>query len=130
MIERAIFSSVVILVFTGLWLAFRYLHMRRANQTLAKVRTTPSKPSLLYFRSDRCVPCEAQARYLDLLEVEYDGRLNIRRIDTDLDSGMAMSYGVFTIPTTLIVDEYGEVRHINYGLTGSSKLIRQLEKVL
>ncbi|MGB3713310.1 MAG: thioredoxin family protein [Candidatus Promineifilaceae bacterium] len=130
MIERAIISSVVILVFIVLWLAFRYLHMRRANRALALVRSTPSKPTLLYFSSDHCAPCGTQAQYLDILKEEFGGRLRIRHINTDHDPTMAASLGVFTVPTTLIVDEYGEIRHINFGLTGTSKLAQQLEKVI
>ena len=130
MIDRAIISSVVILVFIVLWLAFRHLHMRRANRALAMVRSIPSKPALLYFSSDHCAPCGTQAQYLDILKDQYGGRLSIRRINTDHDPEIAASYGVFTVPTTLIVDEYGEIKHINYGLTGTSRLARQLEKVI
>jgi thioredoxin 1 len=130
MIERAIISGVVVLVFIVLWMAFRYLHMRRARQALVMVRSTPSKPALLYFSSDHCTPCGTQAQYLNILNEEYGGRLSIRHINTDHDPEMAANYGVFTVPTTLIVDEYGEIRHINYGLTGTSRLAQQLENVI
>jgi len=36
---------------------------------------------------------------------------------------------VFTLPTTLIVDPHGTVRHANYGLVDARKLAGQLRKV-
>jgi thioredoxin 1 len=94
------------------------------------VRSKPSKPALLYFSSDHCASCGTQGQYLDILKEEYGESLSIRRINTDRDPAIAAGYGVFTVPTTLIVDEYGEIRHLNYGLTGAPRLARQLEKVI
>ena len=85
------------------------------------------RPSLLYFRSDSCAPCQTQANYLKNLEEEYDGQLIIRKIDVELEPEVAARYRVITLPTTLIVDADGQVRHINYGLTDTTKLARQLE---
>lgn len=129
MIERAIFSGIVIFVFLLLWFMLRNLHIKRANQALALIPSEPDQPSLLYFRSDNCAPCTTQELYLNNLEQEYTGVFNFRRIDTDYEPETAARYGVFTVPTTLIVDRRGNVRTINYGITGSSKLARQLEKI-
>jgi thiol-disulfide isomerase/thioredoxin len=129
MIERALFSGILLFVFLMLWYLLRNLHIRRANQALALIPSEPSQPSLLYFGSANCAPCTTQELYLNGLEEEYGRVINVRRIDTDFEPETAARYGVFTVPTTVIVDGRGNVRSINYGITGSAKLARQLEKI-
>jgi thiol-disulfide isomerase/thioredoxin len=61
----------------------------------------------LYFRSDYCAPWVTQARFLQELQAEFGGRVAIEKIDVEIESQKARSYGVFTLPTTLIVDRTG-----------------------
>ena len=46
------------------------------------------------------------------------------------DPDTATRYSVFTLPTTVLVDADGRVRHVNYGLTDANKLGRQLAEVV
>ena len=88
-----------------------------------------SGPTLLYFRSDSCAPCVTQASYLQALEQQIGGQVSIQKIDADMEPNVASLFGIFTLPTTLIIDKGGEVRHINYGLTAATKLAQQLESI-
>jgi len=88
------------------------------------------RPAVLYFRSDHCAPCVTQKRFLEQVQAAYGDRLAIESIDADVQPDEAQRYGVFTLPTTLIVDAGGVVRHANYGLTDDRKLAHQLEAVL
>ena len=130
MIERFIISLLLILLSTGLIFAFRYGHMQRASKAASAGSAGEGQPALLYFRSDRCAPCVTQSKYLNVLQEEVGEGLNIQRIDTDVDREKADKYGIFTLPTTLIINEQGEVKHINYGLAPTSKLAQQVESVL
>jgi thioredoxin 1 len=127
MIERFIISFLLILLSTGLVFAFRSKHMQRASKAGS---AGEGHPALLYFRSDSCAPCVTQSNYLNALQEEIGGGLKIERIDADVDREKADKYGIFTLPTTLIVNEHGEVKHINYGLAPTSKLTQQVESVL
>jgi thioredoxin 1 len=130
MIERAILTNIVILILIVLWLVIRHLQLRRTNPALSVVRSTPSKPTLMYFSSDEGAPWGAQARYLGELEEEFGGRFSILRINTQHNPEIAARYGISSAPATLIMDEFGEIRHKSYGLTGVSRLSKQLEKVI
>ena len=129
MVERLIISGIIIAFFVLLWLALRAIQIHRANQALAVMPSETANPVLLYFKSDNCAPCVTQEQYLTDLEESVGQRMSVRRINTDYDREIAANYGVITVPTTLIVDPAGVVKYINYGITTTSRLAHQLEKV-
>jgi thioredoxin 1 len=131
MVDRLLLALLIAAVALALFLAFRAWHLRRVGRAAGPFTATTSRtPAVLYFRSGSCAPCITQAQYLEALAQRYAGRLAIRHIDADRQPEQAGRYGVFTLPTTLILDPQGEVRYINYGLTAARKLAAQLEKVL
>jgi thiol-disulfide isomerase/thioredoxin len=71
-----------------------------------------------------------QAHYLEILEREYRDKFAMQKIDTEREPEKAAKFGVFTLPTTLVIDRLGEVKYINYGLTNSFRLSQQLESVV
>lgn len=121
MIERLLLTLLLLLAGVAVYYIFRQVHLRR----LAPVAAT--EPTLLYFRSDSCAVCPTQHRYIDQLREMWHGRLAVRQINVDEEQETAVQYGVFTLPTTLLVDASGNVRQINYGLTNAHKLRQQLE---
>jgi len=125
MAERVFIVVLLVLVGAAVYWAFRYQHMRQLKIDLAEDR-----PTVLYFQSDHCSPCMTQAHYLEILERQYQDKFAMRKIDTELEPEKAAKYGVFTLPTTLVVDRQGEVKFINYGLTNTFRLSRQLESVV
>ncbi|MCI0397629.1 MAG: thioredoxin family protein [Chloroflexi bacterium] len=125
MIERLVIAALLILMGIGAWWVFTIWHRRLAGRAAGGDR-----PVLLYFRSAACAPCLAQGHYVQEVEERFDGRLVVRKIDADQEVEQATRYGVFTLPTTLVVSPAGTVKYINYGLTDVARLVRQVEKVL
>ena len=122
MTERLVLTLVIALAGLAAFLAFRTLQMRRAGQAAIAA----GKPAILYFRSDHCAPCQTQARFLEQLASEWGERVVIEKVDADTEPARAEQFGVFSLPTTLVVDECGQVRHANYGLADTRKLSGQL----
>jgi thioredoxin-like negative regulator of GroEL len=105
-----------------------YAKIRKAHlRQLGRIITDPGQATLLYFASESCAACPTQMRYLDQLTELWNGRLAIRKIDADVEPEKAAEYRVFTLPTTILIDEAGKVREVNYGLTNPTRLSRQLE---
>jgi thioredoxin 1 len=130
MIERVVLSIFLILLAAAVYLTVRTLHKRRASRASISGSNKDDRPVLLYFRSDSCAPCVTQNHYLQDLASQYENRFAIRKIDADIDRDAANQYGIFTLPTTLVVDQGGEVKYINYGLTRTNKLAQQLESLV
>jgi len=130
MIERLILALFLIVFGLAVFLAFRFWHLRRVRKLALVTATISDRPTVMYFRSDSCAPCQTQAHYLQTLEESYGSRLAIQKIDADVQKELTGLYGVFTLPTTLILDRSGVVQYINYGLTATTKLAQQMEKVI
>lgn len=126
MLERLLITVTLALVGVSVFVLFRLYHLRRASQATVAL----GKPAILYFRSDACAPCVTQGRFLRQLQAELGERIVIEKVDADVEPATAERYGVFTLPTTLIVDPAGTVRQVNYGLADTRKLAGQLRSLV
>ncbi|MFO7679754.1 MAG: thioredoxin family protein [Chloroflexota bacterium] len=126
-LERLLILSLLILAATGAFTVFKQGHLRRINRK--QTALSDGQPTLLYFRSDTCGTCPTQSRYLEQLLAGENGRFTLHSINVDTEPDKARQYGVMTLPTTMIIDAAGQVKEINYGLTPSHKLQKQLSLV-
>lgn len=62
-----------------------------------------SLPVIVDFWAPWCGPCKMVAPILDKIAKEYAGKLLVAKVNTDLDSEMAIQYGIQGIPTMLFV---------------------------
>lgn len=66
------------------------------------------KPCLIDFYADWCGPCKMVAPILDELSEEYDGLINIYKIDTEQEQELAGAFNIRSIPTMLFVPADGK----------------------
>lgn len=60
-------------------------------------------PCLIDFYADWCGPCKMVAPILDELSVEYAGKINIYKINTEEEQELAGAFGIRSIPSMLFV---------------------------
>lgn len=131
MLERILITLALIAFLVAAYRLFQGRHRQRLQVTVDQRASLASdQPSLLYFWSHDCAPCVTQAQFLRQLPEQVRERVKVEKIDTEKEPELAASYGVFTLPTTMLVDRQGNVRHVNYGLTNAHKLAGQLESIL
>ncbi len=58
-------------------------------------------PCIIDFYADWCSPCKMVAPILEELAVEYDGKINIYKIDTEVEQELAGVFGIRSIPSLL-----------------------------
>ena len=126
MVERLLLALLFVMAGMTAYLLYNRWHLRSASRYTSAL----DRPAVLYFRSDRCAPCVPQARFLHQIQETFGEGLAIEKIDADIELEKTQRYGVITLPTTLVVDRNGVVRHANYGLADAGKLARQLETVM
>jgi thioredoxin len=66
------------------------------------------KPCIIDFYADWCGPCKMVAPILEELAKEYDGKLNIYKIDTESEIELASAFGIRSIPSLLFVPKDGQ----------------------
>ena len=66
------------------------------------------KPCIIDFYADWCGPCKMVAPILEELAKEYDGKLNVYKVDTEEQRELAGIFGVQSIPSLLFVPKEGQ----------------------
>jgi thioredoxin len=65
-------------------------------------------PVLIDFYADWCGPCKMVAPILEELSKEYEGRLTIYKVDTEVEQELASVFGIRSIPTFLFIPTDGD----------------------
>jgi thioredoxin 1 len=60
-------------------------------------------PAIIDFYADWCGPCKMVAPVLEDLSREYDGKVNIYKVNTEDQQELAMAFGISSIPSILFV---------------------------
>jgi thioredoxin 1 len=58
-------------------------------------------PCLIDFYADWCQPCKMVAPVLEDLSREYDGKINIYKVDTEDQQELSATFGIRSIPSLL-----------------------------
>lgn len=65
-------------------------------------------PAIIDFYADWCGPCKMVAPILEELSKEYEGRLHIYKVNTDVEQELSAVFGIQSIPTMLFIGADGE----------------------
>ena len=85
--------------------------------------------SLVDFWAEWCGPCKMLTPVIEELAKEYEGKVQVGKLNVDNNPQTAASYGVRSIPTILILKD-GEIVDKQVGLTSKVKLAEKIEAVL
>ena len=66
------------------------------------------KPCLIDFYADWCGPCKMLAPILEELDKEYNGKINIYKVDTEAEQELAGVFGIRSIPSMLFCPSEGQ----------------------
>jgi thioredoxin len=66
------------------------------------------KPCVIDFYADWCGPCKTVAPVLEELAKEYDGELNVYKVNTEEEQELASAFGIRSIPSFLFVPATGQ----------------------
>lgn len=65
-------------------------------------------PAIIDFYADWCGPCKMVSPIVEQLSEEYDGKLNVWKIDTDKEQELSAAFGIQSIPSILFIPKDGQ----------------------
>jgi thioredoxin len=88
-----------------------------------------NKPCIIDFYADWCGPCKMVAPILEELATEYNGKIDIYKIDTEAEQELAGAFGIRSIPSMLFVP-MGEKPQMSVGALPKDSLKKAISDVL
>ena len=86
-------------------------------------------PCLIDFYADWCGPCKMVAPILEELSKEYEGKINIYKVDTEAELELAGAFGIRSIPSMLFVPMTGQPQMVQ-GALPKSELKQAIDDIL
>ncbi len=87
------------------------------------------KPCIIDFYADWCGPCKMVAPVLEELSKEYDGKVDIYKVDTEKERDLAAMFGIRSIPSILFVPKDAQPQ-MAMGALPKQELVKAIEGVL
>jgi thioredoxin 1 len=126
MLDRVIITLVIAGGLSLLWLGWQ-VYKSRLRRAIQPIGIAGGKPTLLYFTGDYCAACKfQQTPIVETLAAKLGGAIAVQTYNVSVHPDLADRYRVLTLPTTIVLDQQGQVRHLNYGLTPADRLEAQL----
>jgi thioredoxin 1 len=66
------------------------------------------KPCIIDFYADWCGPCKVVAPVLEELAKDFDGKIEVYKVNTEEEQELASAFGIKSIPSILFVPSQGQ----------------------
>lgn len=87
------------------------------------------KPAIIDFYADWCGPCKMIAPVLEELAAEYDGKVDIYKVNTEVERELAGVFRIRSIPTLFFIPQEGTPK-MQAGVLSKTALVNAIETEL
>src|SRR5574338_402852 len=84
------------------------------------------KLTMIDFWAEWCGPCRAIGPMVEELSKEYDGKVNVGKVNVDQNPELSVNYGITSIPAILFVKE-GKVVDKLVGAQPKANFVKKIE---
>ena len=86
-------------------------------------------PCIIDFYADWCGPCKTIAPILEELSDEFAGKINIYKVNTEVEQELAGAFGIKSIPSMLFCPSKGQPQ-MSVGALPKESLVQAINDVL
>ena len=79
------------------------------DDTFQKTLQSAARPVLVDFSASWCQPCKALAPTIDKVAGDYEGKLDVYKVDIDNAQETASSFGIMRVPTCIFFRDGKEI---------------------
>ncbi len=83
-------------------------------------------PIIVDFWAEWCGPCRAIGPVIEELSKEYDGKVNVGKVNVDNNPQVSMNYGITSIPAILFIKD-GQVVDKLVGAQPKGNFVKKIE---
>ncbi len=126
--DRILIAVVIVSLGVLAYQLFLQAQRRRAARRSLD-RAATGRSAVLVFTSPTCAPCKLQQLpILDRVMVDWRDKIDVEIIDVTEQPEVATRYGVWSLPTTIVLDTQRQVIAINQGVAHEHKLREQIAR--
>ena len=99
------------------------------DTSLDNAKFLGDKPAIVDFSATWCGPCQRLSPILEELAKEYEGKVDIYKVDVDKCRELAETFNISSIPAMLFIPMEGEAFML-VGLRNKADLQKKIEEIL
>lgn len=103
--------------------------MKLLTADLEAMLQNATKPMVLDFYADWCVPCRMQGPQFQQAEAQLTGKAEFFKVDIEAQPGLAARFEVMSIPT-IVVTLGGKMRWRSVGVTSADEIVAAVTPLL
>ena len=139
LVRVGVLVLVSILLWLVIWAGRRFVEVQRRRVLVAEpvasseeyLRTGTAPVRILAFSSADCHQChQLQMPALQRVLQARSNDVSVLEIDAPSSPELTQRYRVLTLPTTVVLDDAGRARAVNYGFANAARLLEQVDEVL
>ncbi|PWD99090.1 thioredoxin [Marinilabilia rubra] len=88
-----------------------------------------NKPAIVDFYADWCGPCRKLSPLLEEIQQEYNGKLQVYKVDTEKSRQLSAAFGIRSLPTIVFIPMDGEPRAV-LGYVPKEQLTKMITDIL
>lgn len=87
-------------------------------------------PAIIDFHAEWCGPCKTIAPILEEVEKEYDGKVDVYKVNVDENQELSVMFGIQSIPALLFIPTGDELPQMSMGAIPKDVFEKAISEVL